>query len=91
MTTIYEKAIVAWGKDSQLLQTTEECAELIKSIMKHLNRGEPYDNIIEEAVDVDIMVKQLKTMFPSDLWKNVKQEKLARLKRLLQEDADGKN
>ena len=90
MTTIYEKAIATWGKDSQLLQTTEECAELIKAITKHLNRGESPNNIIEEAVDVEMMLNQLKAMFPSVLWKIVQQEKMTRLKHLLQKTTNDK-
>lgn len=86
--SIYTRAICAWGRDRQLLQATEECAELIKAISKYLNRGGPLENIIEEAVDVGIMLEQLKAMFPRLPWDIVHKQKMESLERLLKEMAD---
>ena len=61
----------------------EECAELIQAISKYLRYGIER-SIIEEAIDVEIMLRQLKIMFPSDLWVIIKQEKLRKLRALIE-------
>jgi hypothetical protein len=61
----------------------EECAELIQAISKYLRYGAER-SIIEEAIDVEIMLRQLKIMFPSDLWVIIKQEKLRKLRALIE-------
>ena len=58
---IYERAVVVWGKEPQMLQVIEEMSELTKEILKNVNRKK--DNIaelIEETADVEIMLEQLK-------------------------------
>lgn len=58
---IYERAVAVWGKKPQMLQVIEEMSELIKEILKNVNRKK--DNIaelIEETADVEIMLEQLK-------------------------------
>ncbi len=57
----YERALKTWGKEPQMLQVIEEMSELIKEILKNINRHK--DNvaeIIEETADVEIMLEQLK-------------------------------
>jgi hypothetical protein len=61
----------------------EECAELIQAISKYLRYGTER-SIIEESIDVEIMLQQLKIMFPSDLWVIIKQEKLRKLRALIE-------
>jgi hypothetical protein len=85
---IYEQAVKKWGNASQLLQTIEECAELIKAITKMLNRGGPVIDVIEEAVDVQFMLNQLRAMIPSDDWRRFRSEKMAYLKELLAKQAE---
>ncbi|WP_018249834.1 nucleoside triphosphate pyrophosphohydrolase family protein [Orenia marismortui] len=85
---LYQKAIDKWGIESQLLQVVEECSELNKAIIKHVNRdGDFLKNIIEEAADVEIMLEQLRVMtndgIPID---KVKKKKLDRLEKLLRGD-----
>jgi len=80
---IFAEAVDAWGKASQLLQATEELAELIKAIMKHINRGGCFEDIIEESVDVSLMLEQIRYMFPSELWEIIYQMKVSKLERLL--------
>lgn len=66
---IYHRALKTWGKNPQMLQVIEEMSELIKEILKNVNRGK--DNIsemIEETADVEIMLEQLKCCY------NIKQE-----------------
>jgi len=78
-----KEALAKWGAEAQLDQTIEECAELIQAIQKHRRRGE-IRNLIEEAVDVEIMIDQLKTMFPlTETWTAIKKEKRAYLRGLL--------
>ena len=66
---IYHRALKTWGKNPQLLQVIEEMSELIKEILKNVNRGKDnISEIIEETADVEIMLEQLKCCY------NIKQE-----------------
>lgn len=57
------KAIDAWGIEAQLDMAIEECSELIKAIIK-LRRGKGSAlEVIEEAVDVANMMKQIEEIF----------------------------
>lgn len=61
---LYQRALKTWGKEPQMLQAIEEMSELIKEILKNINRGK--DNlteIIEETADVEIMLGQLKVCY----------------------------
>ena len=35
---IYKRALKTWGKEPQMLQVIEEMSELIKEILKNINR-----------------------------------------------------
>lgn len=66
---IYHRALKTWGKNPQMLQVIEEMSELIKEILKNVNRGKDnISDIIEETADVEIMLEQLKCCY------NIKQE-----------------
>ena len=71
-------AIALWGKTSQMNMLTEECAELIVAI-NHERRGRTSMNsVIEEIVDVEMMIEEVKTMVDSELyefWKRLKWKK----------------
>lgn len=59
--TLYRKAIDKWGMDFQIKMVAEECAELIKAVLK-LNRklnASTKDNVLDEMADVYIMLDQL--------------------------------
>ncbi len=61
---LYKRALKVWGKEPQMLQVIEEMSELIKEILKNVNRKK--DNtaeIIEETADVEIMLAQLKCCY----------------------------
>lgn len=61
---IYHRALKTWGKDAQMLQVIEEMSELIKEILKNVNRGKDnISEIIEETADVEIMLEQLKCCY----------------------------
>lgn len=60
----YEKALKTWGKNPQMMQVIEEMSELIKEIIKNINRNKDNVNeIIEETADVEIMLEQLKVCY----------------------------
>lgn len=90
---LFEKALKKWGFEAQLEMVVEECAELIVAI-KHAQRKknkasfrEREDNIIEEAVDVGLMLDQLKVMIRRPLlWKETRERKLKHLEGLLEEE-----
>lgn len=79
-TGLYRKAIEHWGPEAQIKIATEECAELIKVLMKYGRKvnGASIEEIQGEVVDVEIMMGQLKEMFPTN-YESLKKIKLQRL------------
>ena len=75
---LYKRALRVWGKEPQMLQVIEEMSELIKEILKNVNRKKDnVDAIIEETADVEIMLGQLKCCYAiSDKVCQYKAEKL---------------
>ena len=58
---ILKKALDVWGEKAQMLMVVEEMSELIKEILKNVNRSKNnIDEIAEETADVEIMLEQLK-------------------------------
>ncbi len=58
---ILKRALETWGEQAQMLMVVEEMSELMKEVLKNINRKK--DNIaeiIEETADVEIMLEQLK-------------------------------
>ena len=83
---IYSLAVKKWGLEAQVGMLIEECAELIKASHKAFMRsnGSVLD-FMEELVDVEIMVEQLKVYINDDVaLDNIKQIKINRLKKLLE-------
>lgn len=61
---ICKRALETWGEHDQMLMVVEEMSELMKEILKNINRKK--DNIaeiIEETADVEIMLEQLKANY----------------------------
>ena len=76
---LYARTISVWGKEPQMLQVIEEMSELIKEILKNVNRKKNnVAEIIEETADVEIMLGQLKYCY--DIEKQVKDYKAEKLK-----------
>lgn len=78
MEKVFKRCIDAWGWEAQLSQTGEECAELIVAI-NHYRRGRiSQEKMIEEAVDVYLMVKQMQHKDPESFqkWLDCKLNKL---------------
>ena len=66
---VFKQSIEIYGKEAQSRQAMEECAELIQAInkcLRHPNKEECKNNLIEEICDVEIMLYQLKVMFNID-------------------------
>ncbi len=85
MESIYLRTLKAWGADAQLGMVQEDCAELIKVINKRW-RGKASDaDVIEECVDVELMINQMKELFKDNqnTWGRIKIKKIKRLKKLL--------
>lgn len=90
---LYQKAIEYWGEEAQIKMAIEECAELIMVLAKFGRKinGSPIWAIQEEIVDVEVMLEQLKEIFPTD-YKLAKEGKLQRLSEYLKlhtEEAGG--
>jgi NTP pyrophosphatase (non-canonical NTP hydrolase) len=92
MKSIYTDAVEFFGAENQLYKTVEELAELQQAIIKY-NLSDRNDlqktfvNLIEEIVDVEIMLSQIKTIFNSEneieLYNQFKNQKLEKLKKLI--------
>lgn len=89
---LYERAITKFAGPVQMDMVIEECAELIKAILKwkrgaknDIGRIALHQNVIEEMVDVQIMLEQLELMFGGNKlsMRRFRKEKLARLRILL--------
>ena len=63
---LMQTALDKWGLNAQAGQTVEECAELIVALQKHTNRTptpETAEGIVDEIVDVEMMLAQLRLAF----------------------------
>lgn len=77
---IYSSAIKLWGEMSQKLMVIEECAELISSLCKQFRGRVDDSKVTEEAVDVQLMLNQLRFMLnDADKWNEQMKFKLDRL------------
>lgn len=81
--TIYEEAIALWGVGAQLEMLNEESTELALAVRKFIRVKDDkrFDDMAQEVADAEIMMGQLRTMFPEitkriDEWKKVKLERL---------------
>jgi len=82
-----ETALRKWGVDAQIKMMCEECAELTVILLKQLRNLNPsrVPQVIEELVDVEIMLGQMKNIYGlnQDTWKIQKEHKLLRLQERL--------
>ena len=88
---LYEKAIKKWGVDAQINMAIEEMAELIQALVKQGRavNGCTKGEVMEEIIDVEIMLEQLKLIFfPNksdlDFYDFFRRQKLLRLEKLLE-------
>jgi len=83
---LYNEALSKWGLEAQVKMGIEECAELIKSLVKY-GRNVNYSTLAEvrgEIADVQIILGQLKIIFGKDEIANIMPQKFERLRRVLE-------
>ncbi len=89
---LYSQAVKLWGETFQRMMVVEECAELINFICKEFRGRVSDDVVLGEAVDVQVVINQLRYMLHNDEeWNKMMWFKLARLERRIegeQVDAD---
>ena len=62
--TVYQRAVIKWGIDSQIDMMIEECSELITAL-QHYKRGRE-NNVAEELADVEIVFNQIRPFFNAE-------------------------
>ena len=83
--SIYKKAVEKYGADYQRHRLVEECAEFIVA-HEHLKRGRiSEDDMIEELVDIEILLRQMKEIYSDVRWEEIYARKIARLARTIKE------
>ena len=84
------RCIIAWGEKDQIRQTIEECSELITKLAKYGRNvnGSTKEQIAEEIADVEIMCKQMRIIFDSELIDSIKYQKLSRLNERLNQEVN---
>ncbi|MCK9369926.1 antitoxin [Candidatus Dojkabacteria bacterium] len=81
---LMKESLAKWGEESQLDMVIEECAELIDAIQKLRRERVTYKKVVEEGVDVELCLEQLKMIMNDRVeWESKRKEKLDRLEKLL--------
>ena len=80
---IYQKAIEKWGQRGQLDMALEESIELSLAIRKFIRNGndKTFEDLASEIADVEIMLGQIKFMYP-EIEEKIQQQKEFKLERL---------
>lgn len=63
---IFHKTVLKHGVEAQVDQAIEECAELIKALVKwrrHKGSDSCFFDVIEEMADVELMLEQMERIF----------------------------
>ena len=83
-TLAFECALTLWGKDAQLGMFIEEIGETLTAFNKmHRNyNGGTLADFQEEIVDLEIMIDQIKLIYPCD-YETIRRKKMARLWRII--------
>lgn len=84
--SVYQDALTKWGEGAQIEQMKEEAAELIVALQKLRRHGDMTQKIaavVDELADVEIMLEEMKLIFPREDIEARKKFKLARLRRRL--------
>jgi len=84
---LYSEALSKWGIDTQKNMLVEECSELIKAVMKlrRKRNSESLIEFLEELIDVEITINQVKIFYDKGLLQTIKTQKLEKLQKLLEE------
>lgn len=80
---LFIRTIEKWGRRSQLEMAQEESTELALSIRKYIRKDCPenYLSMASEIADVEIMIEQIKIMFPT-INESISEAKIFKLNRL---------
>lgn len=80
--TVFKNAIWLYGARHQIMKTIEEMSELIKSLLKDLEKSDfdTLDSVNEEMADVYIMLEQLKMIYKNE--NEVEMYKMQKINRL---------
>lgn len=93
---IMQGAVAFYGKDSQHLKTMEEAAEVIQAVAKlsfastDENLEKNIDHLMEELADMQVMIDQMRIMYPAgaiDDWYAIKLRKLQEKIKIDQQEA----
>jgi hypothetical protein len=89
---VYQQALEKWGWDLQAKKAIQELAEAIVEISKRLEGRENHSEYVEELVDAEIMINQMKVYSDGwsqgTLWDATKTRKLQRVQFLINEPDD---
>jgi len=82
---IYQKAIEVFGEDSQLEKLLEELGELTQAVQKYkqTKNEETLEHLREEIADAYNMIVQVTLMFDENEIQRIRQAKLKRLKKII--------
>lgn len=88
---LYKLAMEKWGETLQIIMAIEEMAELSQVLTKTMRGYLDYNRISEEVADVEIMLAQLRVVFPLNLEKDVQRWKRKKKYRLLKDIRQNQN
>ena len=92
---VLQDAIDTFGIEKQLIVTIEELSELQKTIAEYLryNKSDEYvGEIIEELVDAEIMIRQVKKMFKMDEFYNtIQRVRIRNLQQFIEKERENGN
>ena len=92
---VLQDAIDTFGIEKQLIATIEELSELQKAIAEYLryNKSDEYvGEIIEELVDAEIMIRQVKKMFKMDEFYNtIQRVRIRSLQQFIEKERENGN
>lgn len=85
---IFLNMIEKFGNEHQINIFTEECAEVLFAISKHRRGLAGVNSVVEELVDVQIMINQLKLIYDPNgtEFPPIYKYKINRIKKLLEEN-----
>lgn len=93
--SILQLAISSFGRTSRINMAIEEAGELITVLAKRNRRdnGSTLDEIVDEMVDMQIMLDQLKIIFNDgdDYFEKTMIKKMARLSKIVQSKREENN
>jgi hypothetical protein len=75
LTDLSKKDVKTKGRVWHLLKCVEECSELSKAIMQHITKGDPVTPILQEVGDMEMALRNLRTIYGDKIIDKLKAEK----------------